>query len=158
MKQIDKEFKTIEEQVFNGIRKTINRFRENLFHYFTEADIHASLINDIKSGGSGIVIKRINNISVSLVHQEYLTNFRYKKDALLNGYLENEKITMLKQFENKQRHGDRGNFDLAVLNPEFVKSIITKKENIIIALDHIINKDNKNALSRMDNENFNEEL
>ena len=39
--------KTIDEQVFDGIRKTINRFREKPFHYFTEADIHSSLLNDI---------------------------------------------------------------------------------------------------------------
>ena len=61
----------INDQVFNGIRKTINRFREKPFHYFTEADIHSSLLNDIMSGGKGIVTKRTNNLSISLVHQEY---------------------------------------------------------------------------------------
>ena len=39
----------IEKQVFNGIRKTINKFREKPFNFFTEADIHSSLINDIKT-------------------------------------------------------------------------------------------------------------
>lgn len=33
--------------VFEGIRKTISRFRRKPFHYFTEADIHSSLLHDI---------------------------------------------------------------------------------------------------------------
>ncbi len=59
----------INDHVFNGIRKTINRFREKPFYYFTEADIHSSLLNDIMSGGTDIVTIRKNNISISLVHQ-----------------------------------------------------------------------------------------
>ncbi len=38
--------------VYNGIRKTINRFRENPFFYFTESDIHASLHKDIMEGAA----------------------------------------------------------------------------------------------------------
>ncbi len=40
----------IMDAVFNGIRKTINRFREQPFLYFTESDIHASLSKDIMDG------------------------------------------------------------------------------------------------------------
>ena len=78
--------KTIDEQVFDGIRKTINRFREKPFHYFSEADIHSSLLNDIMKGGSDVLSVRNNNISISLIHQEYPTHFRYKKEQLLEGY------------------------------------------------------------------------
>ena len=42
----------IEKRVFEGIRKTINRFQEKPFHFFTEADIHTSLANDIMFGKS----------------------------------------------------------------------------------------------------------
>ena len=54
--------KTIDEQVFDGIRKTINRFREKPFHYFTEADIHSSLLNDIMTGAPDVLSVKENNI------------------------------------------------------------------------------------------------
>ena len=55
---------TIDEQVFDGIRKTINRFREKPFHYFTEADIHSSLLNDIMTGAPDVLSVKENNISI----------------------------------------------------------------------------------------------
>ena len=79
----------IQDAVFNGIRKTINRFREQPFYYFTESDIHASLSNDIMHGHSDIFVKRnsqdsqgLTNTPVSLIHHEYPTNFRYQKEKL----------------------------------------------------------------------------
>jgi len=148
--------KTVEDLVFDGIRKTINRFREKPFFYFTEADIHSSLLNDMRSGGSGILSKRIKNIEVSLVHQEYPTNFRYKKENLLSGYEEYWGNTTL---DTKNQHGDRGNFDLVILNDQFVERMIKSFSNNQEALDHIINKDIKLTQERMRNlDEFNQEI
>ena len=145
----------INDQVFNGIRKTINRFREKPFHYFTEADIHSSLLNDIMSGGKGIVTKRTNNISISLVHQEYPTNYRYMKKKLLKGY---DCKTDYKETSLNSKKGDRGNFDLAILNPEFVKTVIG--DDIEKSMHHLINKDAKDAIERnkRNNKAFQEEI
>ena len=73
----------VEMLVYDGIRKTINRFREKPFFYFTESDIHASLQRDIMEGGSKELVHREDGIAVSLVHLEYPTNFRYKKTDFL---------------------------------------------------------------------------
>ena len=150
----------IEDHVFEGIRKTINRFREKPFHYFTEADIHSSLLNDMISGSSGTLSKRHENLEISLVHQEYPTNFRYEKEKLLKGYGKSIKMTRLgyKDAVNKT-YGDRGNYDLTVLNPDFVKRMIEKKHGQE-AMDQIINKDLGRTQARMDeNEKlFNQEV
>ncbi len=37
----------IDSVVYEGIRKTISRFRRKPFHYFTEADIHSSLLTPV---------------------------------------------------------------------------------------------------------------
>jgi len=149
---------TIDEQVFDGIRKTINRFREKPFHYFTEADIHSSLLNDIMTGGAGIISDRkdipVNdkekiNISISFVHQEYPTHFRYKKKQLLDGYGADKKF-IIKHTHVDSDHGARGNYDLSIIDPAFVDKMC--KENIkkqdeknkkydLLPLKHIINKD-----------------
>jgi len=137
--------KTIDEQVFDGIRKTINRFREKPFHYFTEADIHSSLLNDIMKGGSDVLSVRKNNISISLIHQEYPTHFRYKKEQLLEGYKGIEDKTTI-----DKKYGDRGNYDLSILDPAFVNKMFAEKIEPIkeknkkfklLPLKHIINKD-----------------
>ena len=137
--------KTIDEQVFDGIRKTINRFREKPFHYFTEADIHSSLLNDIMKGGSDVLSVRKNNISISLIHQEYPTHFRYKKEQLLEGYKGIEDKTTI-----DKKYGDRGNYDLSILDPVFVNKMFADKKDPqnkknkkynLLPLKHIINKD-----------------
>ncbi len=139
----------MDDRVFNGVRKTINRFREKPFHYFTEADIHSSLANDIMCGSSDVLTYRHHNlkdISVSLVHQEYPTNFRYEKKKLLQGYLENE----LHQTKITSKHGDRGNFDLAILNPKFLEEQFAKciNDEYLLVLKNIINKDINLAIKR----------
>ncbi len=159
--EIDK----INEAVFKGIRKTINRFREKPFHYFTEADIHSSLLNDMMASASGVLTYRpggpLHHISVSLVHQEYPTNFRFKKGELLSGYKPEEiKLTKLdyKDVQNKG-YGYRGNFDLSVLNMNFVLDMLTEHE-LPDALEQIINKDNTVAIKRLENsyQKFQKEL
>lgn len=147
--------KTIQDEVFDGIRKTINRFREKPFHYFTEADIHSSLLNDMMSGASDILTRRpetTKHISVSLVHQEYPTNFRYSKSDLIH------RVDLSTTALDNQK-GDRGNFDLAVLNPEFVERTLSHN-TLYDALKHIINKDNRLVIERRDNspEEFRKEI
>lgn len=149
-----------ESAVFDGIRKTINRFREKPFHYFTEADIHSSLLNDITRAAPRLMIfrpdkdrgklKHLNHISISLVHQEYPTNFRYKKEMLLQGYDSGDlDLTKLDYTNHEGKgYGDRGNFDLAVLKKRFVLDMLEKHE-LPNALEQIINKDNELAKERL---------
>ncbi len=145
--------KTIEKAVFNGIRKTINRFREQPFLYFTESDLHASLSNDIMEGNSDILVmgktlaeRKTIKTPVSLVHHEYPTNFRYEKKKLKVGYTLEE----VEQTTIEGTYGDRGNYDLAVLSPEFVNRVFedNKAKELNEILGHIINKDISNAISR----------
>jgi len=149
--------KAINNAVFDGIRKTINRFREQPFLYFTESDIHASLSKDIMDGSSDILIlgntaveRKSIKTPVSLVHHEFPTNFRYEKKKLKDGYDdENLNLTAI-----SSAHGDRGNYDLAVLNPVFIEKLFEshKKEGLIEILKHIINKDLNRAINRIPDE------
>ena len=100
----------IRQAVWDSIRQTINKFRENPFYFFTESDIHSYLYHCLYSGN--LEVERENR-RIYLVHREYPTNFRYNKEALLlPDYIE--------PYPLSSRQGDRGNFDLAVINPEFV--------------------------------------
>ena len=148
----------IEKRVFEGIRKTINRFQEKPFHFFTEADIHTMLANDIMFGKSenGTTKKKVltttedENISISLVHQEYPTHFRYVKKKLLEGYKGDEDITRIDfKLEDGKKYGDRGNYDLSILDPLFISKMFEdnsfekqkNKKYKLLPLKHIINKD-----------------
>lgn len=146
---------TIEDALVNGIRKTINRFRERPFNYFTESDIHSSLIKDIMSGNSKYFLytDKKSNLEISLIHNEYPTNFRYEKSKLIN-YYENNKLKETEtETEIESKKGDRGNYDLSILNVDFVKQmfnapIIIKKKTkynpvtkLRETIKHIINKD-----------------
>lgn len=125
----------IENAVFNGIKRTINRFRENPFYYFTEADIHSSLHSDIVRESSMIMYYPINDkYRVSIVHQEYPTAFRYKRNDLgKNIYQVNFALT-----DPEGNYGDRGNYDLVVLDPDFINR---ESDSVIKHLKEIINKD-----------------
>ena len=105
----------IKRRVGDAIRKTINKFREHPYYFFTESDIvsylwmvlYHSKLDSLKDK------KRIY-----LVHREYPTNFRYRKDDLKPGYKPSDK-------------GSRGHYDLVVLNPDFV---------INNGVEHVVNK------------------
>ena len=147
--------KTIDYQVFNGIRKTINRFREQPFLYFTESDIHASLSKDILYGNSDLftIGKKIKDrstvkVPISLVHHEYPTNFRYKGSLLKSP---DYKIDEMDFDILKGTNSDRGNYDLVVLNPSFLEDLFTQHpDKIMNAMKHIINKDNSLRIKRED--------
>lgn len=143
----------INHAVYDGIRKTINRFRENPFLFFTESDIHASLSKDIMAGHSDLFILRKKfseqsdkTFAISLVHHEYPTNFRYQSKKLKEeGYSnEEQELTNL-----NSKHGDRGNLDLAIINPDFLDDVFRKHaDNLEEALKEVINKDNERAKIR----------
>lgn len=147
--------KTIDYKVFDGIRKTINRFREQPFLYFTESDIHASLSKDILYGNSDLFVlgKEIKGRStvktpISLVHHEYPTNFRYIASLLKSPDF---KIDEMDSMNNNVTGTDRGNYDLVVLNPDFLQDLFMQHpDNIMNAMKHIINKDNSLRLKRGD--------
>jgi len=172
----------IEPELIEGIRKTIFRFRKRPLNYFTESDIHSSLVNDILDGNSEKFLIRNNddknNPEISLVHNEYPTNFRYKKADLLDyaEQLENENIkdllkkTTIEKYndnenQEKEKYGDRGNFDLSVLNLNFIKAMYEQSSKLDYVyketkhnpvhknteiINHIINKDVNYILERKD--------
>ncbi|GEM_PF-832526 len=162
--------KTFDAAIYDGIRKTINRFRERPLFYFTESDLHSSLQSDLLQNNSKEFTAHTHNkFPVSLVHLEYPTNFRYQKNKLLDGYEISPSgpkphHTSLAQ---QTTHGDRGNFDLAILNREFVEFDHSPLEDNNIKKDrdlrqeaealHIINKDNVRARNRLTNERYNSE-
>jgi len=116
--------------VWEAIRKTINKFRENPYYFFTEADIITYSCQSLYCTKLEVVR---DNRRIYCVHREYPTNFRYDKDRLLDpGY---------QPYPLKKRRGTRGNFDLAVLNPEFMR-------NSERSLNDIVNKNVRNLEAR----------
>jgi hypothetical protein len=126
----------LEPTINNCLRKTINRFRERPLYYFTESDIHSSLQGDLLNGNSQYFY--FDN-KISLVHLEYPTNFRYEKQRLLAGYQSDVNVQEHQTFFTNN-HGDRGNFDLAVLERNFIDNSITLNTHDE-GVRRIINKD-----------------
>jgi len=158
----------IESAVYDAIRKTINRFRENPLYTFTESDLHSYLHADMLSGNSEQFYSKHKH-RISLVHLEYPTNFRYKKKELLSGY-QDLNLTNYKTHNTyiaaNEKYGDRGNFDLVVLNPDFITrleeflqkqiegdEIVDKPEHSLAM--NLINKDVTIAINRLNQEIYN---
>jgi len=117
-----------------GIRKTVNKFGEYPHIFFTEMDIHAYLYHCLYS--SKLEVKTRDGIITSCLHKEYPTNFRYSKDSMEDFGL--------------RKKGRRGNFDIAILNPEFIEAFDIK---------NVINKDVRDVEMRSHNEEkFRKEL
>ncbi|MFC1735521.1 hypothetical protein ACFL1X_05350 [Candidatus Hydrogenedentota bacterium] len=117
---------TVEEAVWDAILKTINKFREQPYYFFTESDLHSYFYHCLYN--SKLECVRNDGKRVCLIHREYPTNFRFRKRDLNNANCE--------VFALKGRKGDRGNYDFAVLNPEFVI-------NEDVTIGDIVNKDVK---------------
>jgi hypothetical protein len=100
----------IREAVWDTVRKTINKFRENPYYFFTESDIHSYFYHCLYSGNYEV---ERDARRIYLIHREYPTNFRYSKEALVLP-------TYTEPYPLDTREGDRGNFDIAIINPEFV--------------------------------------
>lgn len=129
-----------EKTINESIRKTIHRFRLRPLSCFTESDLHSSLQRDLLINNSKHFY--FDN-KVSLVHHEYPTNFRYKKADLLKGYKydsikpENHPTSF-----NSNKYRGRGHYDLAILNPKFVRESLDIN-NDIIDIKSVVNKDNE---------------
>jgi len=94
----------LKKAVFTGIKRTVNKFREQPHYFFTETDIHSYLYHCLYRRKLEVETK--DGVITTCLHKEYPTNFRF-----LN---ENRKDYGLKKI------GQRGNHDLVVLNPNFV--------------------------------------
>ncbi|MBL7117805.1 MAG: hypothetical protein ISS94_03355, partial [Candidatus Syntrophoarchaeum sp.] len=100
----------LEQAVWNAIRKTINKFREQPYYFFTESDIHSYFYYSLYSTKFEVVRE---DKRIYCIHREYPTNFRYRKGDLL-------KPEYTEPYPLSKKIGDRGHFDIAVLNPEFI--------------------------------------
>jgi hypothetical protein len=129
--------KKINDAVWEAINRTINKFREHPYYFFTESDIHSYFYHSIYSSKYDVLTK--DKERIYCIHREYPTNFRYKKSELLN-----EGFKM--PYDLSRKEGDRGNYDIAILNPEFIENANSKEDivNKSVKLLEIRTKDNKN--------------
>jgi hypothetical protein len=120
--------------VYDKIRKTVNKFREYPSIFFSEMDLHSYLYHCLYS--SKLEVKTKEGITTSCIHKEYPTNFRYSKETMEDYGL--------------RKIGRRGNFDLVVLNPDFIEAFDIK---------NVVNKDIRDVEKRSQNtEKFRDEL
>lgn len=113
----------LKKLVSDAIKKTVNKFRECPRLFFTETDIHAYFYHCLYS--TRLEVKTGDGVLTTCLHKEYPTNFRYTKKDMKDYGLEKE--------------GDRGNYDLAILNPKFIQKNDIK---------NVINKDVRNVITR----------
>ena len=129
--------KDLNDAVWEAINRTINKFREHPYYFFTESDIHSYFYHSIYSSKYDVLTK--DKERIYCIHREYPTNFRYKKSELLNeDFKEPYNLSM--------KEGERGNYDIAILNPEFIENANSKEDivNKSVKLLEIRIKDNKN--------------
>jgi len=128
----------INDAVWKAINKTINKFREHPDYFFTESDIHSYFYHALYSSDHTESNLNVGEIDIYCIHREYPTNFRYKKLELLN---KNYK----KPYDLSLRKGKRGNYDIAVLDPVFIKNANSKQDivNKRVELLEIRTKNNK---------------
>jgi len=129
----------INEAVWKAINKTINKFRENPYYFFTESDIHSYFYYALYS--SKHEEQTADGKKIYCVHREYPTNFRYNKKELLDN-------AILEPCELEGILGSRGHYDMAVLDPEFIKNINSEKDIINKNVSLVIKraKNNKNFI------------
>ena len=130
----------IETKTWDSVRKTINKFRENPYYFFTENDIQAYFYYCLYR--SDFEVTR-NNKRIYLVHKEYPTNFRYKKDEL-------GCITTSTTYNLDDKEGRRGNYDFGIIDPDYANNA----KNV----EHIINKNISNLEERYSNDQNDNEL
>jgi len=99
----------IEKLVWNAVRKTINKFRDNPYYFFTESDIITHCCQSLYCSKLEIVK---DDQRIYCIHRDYPANFRYEEEKLLSP-----------DFQPCAGDGPgiRGSYDLAVLNPKFVE-------------------------------------
>jgi hypothetical protein len=129
--------KNLNEAVWKAINKTINKFRERPYYFFTESDIHSYFYHALYS--TQYEVSTIDKKRIYCVHREYPTNFRYNKKELLNN-------TISEPCKLEGILGSRGHYDMAVLDPDFIKNINSEKD--------IINKNVSLAIKRAQNNKY----
>ena len=122
----------LQTHTWNAIKKTLTKFRMHPLYFFTESDIHSYFYHCMYS--SRFQVNR-DGIPIYLIHREYPTNFRYSRDALLLD-------DFREPFPLSTRQGDRGNFDIAVINPTFARNASS--------VEHVINKNVQLLEQRVD--------
>lgn len=96
------------------------------YYFFTESDIISYFYHRLYS--KKYEESTNDNQRIYLVHREYPTNFRYRKKDLLD-----DSFNMpydLSKSKRKDIKAKRGNYDLVILDPKFVKKA-NSKEDII---------------------------
>lgn len=93
------------------------KFRKCPYNFFTESDAHSYLYSSFfRYGIRDIKIpypKKNQEIKTVLIHREYPTSFRYS----LKGPVET-----MECYELNDCRGDRGHYDMVVLNPSFIEN------------------------------------
>lgn len=102
MPEIESSFSKL---VRNGIRKTVNKFREHPCIFFSEMDIHSYLYHCLYS--TKLEARTKDGVITSCLHKEYPTNFRYSKETMEDYAL--------------SKKGVRGHFDFVILNSHFLQ-------------------------------------
>ena len=95
----------LNELVSDGIKRTVNKFREHPCIFFSEMDLHSYLYHCLYT--TRFEAKTRDGVTTSCLHKEYPTNFRYSKKTMEDYGL--------------SKKGVRGHFDFAVLNPQFIQ-------------------------------------
>lgn len=121
----------IQKAFWKSVKKTINKFREHPYYFFTESDIVSYFYYCLYN--SSFEVQDAKGKRIYLAHREYPTNFRYDKEKLLEE-------TFIEPYELKSKKGTRGNYDLAILDPAFVQGAET--------VEDVVNKNIKLLLKR----------
>jgi hypothetical protein len=118
-KKMNKKIDKINEKVWEAINSTINKFREHPYYFFTESDIVSYFYHRLYSTNHEQVTQ--DGKRIYLIHREYPTNFRYKKTEMLNN-------NFTKPYLLTEKKGDRGNYDLAILDPIFINNANSEED------------------------------
>jgi len=127
------DYSELKKLVSDGVRKTVNKFREQPYIFFTEMDIHSYLYHCLYS--KKLEVRTKDGVPTTCLHLEYPTNFRTSESMKDHGL---------------KKVGKRGHHDLAVLNPKFILESDIK---------NVVNKDIRDLEVRSrDKEKFRSEL
>lgn len=120
----------IKDHIWDSVRSCVMKFREQPDYFFTESDIISYLYHKIYTTKLEKTTK--NGKKIYLVHREYPTNFRYVKKDMLS---------LEEPLPLNQKMGNRGHYDMVVLNPSYI-------ENKKVSYEDIVNKNVRDLENR----------
>ena len=127
------DYSELKKVVSDGVRKTVNKFREQPYIFFTEMDIHSYFYHCLYS--KKLEVRTKDGVTTTCLHLEYPTNFRTSESMKDHGL---------------NKVGQRGHHDLVVLSPKFIAEFDIK---------NVVNKDIRDLEVRSrDKEKFRSEL